>query len=244
MSRRYDHLFRAHGGALPISFLRALAYSESKLRPDYELKKGIDLDTRIRRDNGKKDSYWGLFQVGVKNVLPGYNSRSGYHADKEQLFDASMNTRIAAWHINDMVRNYADYAQRYGIDNLKPNWNNLEFVRLLLAGWNSGHSRAAGVQAAALWLHKKGLPVTHENIFLPRGKALKFKKGKLVEGNKTKYLKRPAYHKKQIWQAKVARRYFEQRGLDGLAPPPSPGGGGLIAAGLLGLGLLVIKSVG
>lgn len=245
MTRRYDHIFKAFSGdVIPVSFLRALAYSESHLNPRYELDKGIDLATRMRKDTGKRDSYWGLFQVGVKNVLEGFNKRSGKHHSREQLFDPVVNTEVATWHLRDMLLNYAEWSLRHGITNLRPDWNNQEFVRLFVAGWNSGHSRASGVQAAALWLHANGLPVTHDNIFLRDGKALRWddKKKKYVEKSKTKFLKRPAYETKYDWQRLVARRYFQQRGVDTLKPGPGTGGaGGLVAVLILAaLGIAAI----
>lgn len=241
ISRKYDSIFARHGRNIPVPFLRALAYSESAMKPDSELRKGINIATRLlpfpkyfRRDSDgkkkpKRDSYWGLLQAGTEDLVP-FNKDTGLNINKKQLFDAEINTMVATWKLNRIFNYYTEWAERHDIPELRPNWNSVEWVRLFVAGWNSGYSRAAGVQAAASWLKKKGIPVTHNNIFLANGKALKLKKGKWVQGGKTRHLKN---QKKRIWQAKVVRRYFEQRGLDGLIPPTAPGGGGVIAVAAL-----------
>lgn len=239
LTTAFDVIFAQHGRGLPIPFLRALASKESNFKPDSELRKGIDLETRVRQDTGKRDSYWGLFQVGIKNVLKGFNKAHGTDISKDRLFNAEVNTTIASWQIrHQIIDAYNVWSEKHNIPELKTNWNNLNWVKLVLAGWNSGHSRAGGVQAAALYLKSRGLPITHDNLFR-HGKVLY--KGKV---KKAKYLNQE-FDKKRRWQAATAKRYFKELGRENHdISPRGGGGGGLIAAGLLAAGLLLAKGVG
>lgn len=248
MTRQYDHLFRQYGRGLPVPFLRALSYKESGQNPNSERDKGINLATRLIPGRTRKDSYWGLFQVGVLNVLPGWNKDHPSNTyNREQLFNAPINTAIAAWQIeNQIIKAYERFAAKWDIPELNPpnRWNNEDWVRLVLAGWNSGHSRAGGVQAAARYLKSKGIPVTHDNMYI-HGKGLW--KGKV---RRTKYLnprraitrKKGGDGDKRGWQRDVARHYYEQRGLPPTPPAIAPGGGAAVAVLLL-LGLLGISAV-
>ena len=228
IDKRYDPLFKRHGGQIPVSFMRALAYSESRLKPDYELRKGIDVKTRSM-PSGKKDSYWGLFQVGIKNVLKDYNERHGTSITREQLFDPEINTMLASGTLNRIVRAYQQLANQLDINNMRTDFSNPEFVRLLVAGWNSGYSRRGGVQKVAAYLKSRGIPVNHDTVFRYAKKA-----------GATKFLDIAQYKRKYDWQRRVVRRYFEEKARDDLSPGgpdrgPDSGAGPLVALGVLGL---------
>ena len=57
----YDAIFARYRGRLPVNYLRALGYSESRLNP---------------RDTG--GSYWGILQVGINNLRGYYSTEWGY----------------------------------------------------------------------------------------------------------------------------------------------------------------------
>lgn len=242
MSRRYDHLFVKYGRGLPISFLRALSYKESRQNPNSERDKGINLATRLIPGRKGRDSYWGLFQVGVDGVLQGYN-RKHPNVRKEQLFDAATNTAIAAWQIDhQVIQAYERFAKKWGIPELNPpnRWDNAEWVKLVIAGWNSGYARWGGVQAGALYLKRKGIPVTHDNLFLHGKGIYQEKEHKLPYINRGRMFGKkerdPVTGKmgkgnKRGWQRDVIRHYYEQRGLPPTPPSiPTPGAGGAVAA--------------
>ncbi|HEB28328.1 hypothetical protein LCGC14_1171900 [marine sediment metagenome] len=255
MTRRYDHLFHSFGLGLPVPFLRSLAYKESGFKPDSEIRKGIDLRTRLlpfpryyrRNKKGekkpKRDSYWGLFQVGVTKVLESYNKKHRSRVTPAQLFNASINTQIASWQIKRRIIDaYDKFAEKHNIPELRQNWNSIEWVRLVVAGWNSGHSRSSGTQGAARYLKNIGVPVTLDNMY-KHGKTLW--KGKVRNApylnrrfTLTRKQRDPLTGKKgegdkRGWQKEVATHYFQQRALDSLMPPSVPGSSGPAVAALV-----------
>lgn len=170
-------MFVKYGGVLPVPFLRALSKEESGQNPS---------------DTG--GSYWGLLQVGYKNVLPGFNRRHGTHYTRDDLLDPDINVQVATDLLNRITKAYAKHPDA----NMQTDFSNPEFVKLLLAGWNSGYSEAGGVGRVARYLEEHDIPVTHNNIFKYAARA-----------GATKYL-RSEYDKKRRWQAGVADLYYSQ----------------------------------
>jgi hypothetical protein len=203
LPKKFDEIFLREGKEIPVEYLRALSYSESRMNPKYELEKGIDLDLKSYPD-GKKDSYWGLFQVGISNVLKDYNTRHKTSITPEQLFDPEINTKLAVDTLMRIMVSYESWGKQHGIQSLTPDWNNVEFVKLVTAGWNSGYSRSSGVQSVAKWLQENVLEVTHDNVFKYAGQVPKA----------TKYLDGKQFEKKRDWHRKVVERYFKERGVD------------------------------
>ena len=207
VSRKYDALFAKHAGILPVPFLRALGKRESNLNP---------------RDIG--GSFWGILQVGWRgkhSVLKGYNERFNTSFVKDDLLDPYTNIMIASELINRIARAYMNLSRENPtlMKNMVPDFENKEFVKLLLAGWNSGYSRAGGVQRVARYLANRGVPVTHDAVFANAAKA-----------GATKFLhasvpgKAGAHARlKQRWQRGVASLYFRMN--DYTSKPP---GGGLL----------------
>src|SRR3990172_820951 len=203
LSLEFDDIFSTYGRGIPIEYLRALSYSEGRMNPDYELEKGIDVGLKSYPD-GRKDTYWGLFQIGISNVLKDYNSRYKTTLTTGDLFDPVVNTKLAVDTLVRIVDSYRGWTEKYSIKNMETDWSNLEFVRLVTAGWNSGYSRSAGVQRVAEWLSEKKIEVTHDNVFKYANQVPKA----------TKFLDGKEYGKKREWQKKVAERYFRERGVD------------------------------
>ncbi len=95
-------------------------------------------------------------------------------------------------------------------------------MKLIVAGWNSGYSEGGGVGKVATFLEKRGIPVTHDNVFKYAARA-----------GATKHLQTSG---RLNWQRSVADLYFHQP--DAPAPGEKSSGGILIIAGvavLLGL---------
>jgi hypothetical protein len=170
----FDGLFARHASALPIAFLRALAKRESNMNP-----------------HEAKDPAWGLLQV-VPSVRLSYNERRGTSYTQQDLLDADVNVTIATDLLNRIVIAYDKHPSR----NMKADWRNPEFVNLVVAGWNSGYSEAAGVGHVASYLEQRGIPVTHDNVFRYAKAA-----------GATKHLQNP---QKQAWQKSVTQLYFQQ----------------------------------
>jgi hypothetical protein len=135
--RTFDPLFIRHARGIPIAFLRALAYGESRLD--------------ARADNGHAV---GLLQV-EHVVRLDYNKRHGTRYTREDLFDPAINIRIGVDALRTII---ASYRRRHGaFKNLQEDWNNYRFVELLAQGWNAGWSDRAGVGCVAHHLAAKGL---------------------------------------------------------------------------------------
>lgn len=167
----YDSLFRRHGGKVPVAFARALVSRESNFNP--------------RQATGPA---WGLMQI-VEPVRSEYRNIAPTRA---HLLDAETNIRIGLGLLNRIVTAYAKHPD----PNMKTNWSNPEFVKLVLAGWNSGYSEGGGVGKVARYLESRGIPVTHNNVFAFASAA-----------GATSQLQKTA---KRDWQAGVANLYFQQ----------------------------------
>lgn len=199
ISNSFDPIFAKYAGRLPVAFLRALAYRESSFRPTLH-----------------DGPAYGLLQT-VPQVVDSYNQRFGTHYSYTDMFDPDLNTKVATELMNRIVAGY----QKHPDPNMKENWNNPEFVKLVIAGWNSGYSEAGGVGKVASYLEQRGIPVTHDHVFAYAPAA-----------GATKHLSDPV---KYNWQRSVNDLYFQQGdagsvGLSRLALAALAVGGGLFAA--------------
>lgn len=188
-------------------FLRALSKRESNMNPS---------DTH--------GPAWGLMQV-VEVVRNSWNKRKPSQAiSRTDLLNPAINVRVATDLLNRISKAYAKHPD----PNMKPDWSNPEFVKLLVAGWNSGYSEGGGVGKVARYLEGRGIPVTHDNVFKYAGAA-----------GATKHLQTSG---RQNWQRSVADLYFHQP--DAPAPGESMPGGFLVKAGVaVLLGVLISKYV-
>jgi len=175
----YDEIFAEEGRGLPVAFLRALAIRESQLNP-----------------NDRQGPAWGLMQVGIDrragNVLAEYNRRHGTHLTKQDMLTPRYNVRVAS----DLLRRIVDLYERGGI---RPDWDNGNYVQLVVAGWNSGYSRKAGVMKVVDYLRRHDLPVTAARVYSAAKAA-----------GATRHLQSA---KKQRWQRSVVERYWKERGV-------------------------------
>lgn len=166
---------------------------------------------------------YGLMQV-VPVVRESWNKRKGENWQHADLLNPELNVRMATDLLNRIVMGY----QHHPDPNMKEDWSNPEFVNLVVAGWNSGYSEAAGVGKAARYLESRGIPVTHNNVFKYASAA-----------GATQHLQNPT---KQKWQKTVTDLYFRQP--DAPAPGERPMGGFLLKTGIaVALGLLASRYV-
>jgi hypothetical protein len=147
LTTNFDPIFRRHAGRIPIAFLRALTSKESGFQAHFAMP-------------GGSGAARGLLQV-VGCVRADYNRRYKTDVTADELFDPDTNVAIATAVIRQIVAAYA----RHPSKNLHEDWSNPEFVRLVLAGWNSGFSEGAGVGHVASYLERHGIPVTLDNVF-------------------------------------------------------------------------------
>jgi len=178
LSKQYDAIFAKYAGSMPVNLMRALSKRESNLNP-----------------NEANDPAWGLMQV-VSSVRDGYNSRYGTSYTKQDLLNPDINVKIAAELLNRIAAGYGRFHPN--VPNMRSDWGNPEFVKLVIAGWNSGYSEAAGVGKVAKYLEGAGVPVTHDNVFAYASQA-----------GGTVHLQNAA---KRSWQRSVVDLYFAEGG--------------------------------
>lgn len=164
---------------------------------------------------------FGLMQV-VPVVRDSFNRRFGTSYSHPDLLEPTINVRMATELLNQIVTQY----EKHPAKNMKPDWTNPEFVKLVVAGWNSGYSEAGGVGKVARYLERHGLPVTHDNVFDYAGRA-----------GATKHLQNSTKYR---WQRSVADLFFQQPD----APNPHSDKGLLLkSVAAVVVGLLAAKYV-
>lgn len=178
LTSAYDPIFRRYAGRLPVAYLRALAQRESDFQTDLAMPGG---------DGAAK----GILQV-VGVVRDDFNARHGTSYTSDDLFNPEVNVQMAAELINMIVAGY----QKHPSANMKENWSNPEFVKLVTAGWNSGFSEAGGVGRVASYLEAQGIPVTHDSVFANAAAA--GATSNLSENDRL------------IWQRSVVDLYYQQ----------------------------------
>ncbi len=132
LSRAFDPIFREHGRGLPLAYLRALAWGESRFTPS---------------------ARGGLITV-VDIVLRDYNQRHGTSYSATDLNDPTTNVVIAA----DTLRRIVDsYARNHpDVPALDEDWSSRPFLHAVTFGWNAGYSERRGVGRVVRYLVERG----------------------------------------------------------------------------------------
>lgn len=184
---QFDKIFAQEGSGIPLAFLRALAFRESRNNP---------LESQ--------GPAWGLLQVGISkgagNVLQSYNERLGKTLTKSDMLNPKYNVRVAA----ELLRRIIEMHKAEG---LTPNWQNGNWIGLITAGWNTGYSRKAGTIRTIRYLKKHGIPVTLNALYANAAKAAP----KTDSGRR--FVKRMAQKRRQKWHRAVVRSTFKEQGL-------------------------------
>ena len=144
LSRKYDRWFQRYGErcGLPVAFLRALAYGESRLNPDL-------VHHRSRAT--------GLLQI-TWVVVSDINQRLGLNHSLRDMLDPETNILYATRTLCVVKTVYERHAD---VPNLRIDWRNPRFVELFVMGWNSGYSDAGGVGRVVSYLKRTGnVPAT------------------------------------------------------------------------------------
>lgn len=142
----HDDLFEELRGSVPLQFLRALGWMESRLNPA-----------------AKTGKHWGLFQAGPEN-LSDYNATKGTSYGSDYLLDARVNTQVFLWELRRILRSLA-------AGGLPPDWGDDSFVAIVVMAWNAGWSKRGGVRRVLDYLRQKGLPLDYETIASNAAKA-------------------------------------------------------------------------
>jgi hypothetical protein len=129
----FEPVFARHAGAIPLPYLRALAYKESGFRPDI-----IHPTSRAT----------GLFQI-TRTALESFNIKSGTAHSLAHLINPELNTRVAASHLASVINGYRR------LRSLAPDWSSRRWVELLTLGWNAGHNAVIALVAR---MEASGMP--------------------------------------------------------------------------------------
>ncbi len=184
---KFDKFFAEEGGGIPLAFLRALAFRESRNNP-----------------REAKGPAWGLLQVGIDkragNVLSSYNERLGKSLTKADMLDPRLNTRVAAELLRRIIEMHVS-------EGLVPDWTNGNWIGLITAGWNTGYSRKAGTIRTIRYLKEHAIPVTLQAVYANAAKAApKTKSGRA-------FVKRISQKRRQKWHRAVVRSTFKEQGM-------------------------------
>jgi len=134
--RTFDPIFARHGQGIPVAFLRALAWNESRHDP---------------RVTSRRSSATGLLQI-IDVVRADHNRLHGTAYTRADLHDPVINVTIAASALRRIVQSYA--RNHPEVRNLLEDWNNFRFAELLTQGWNAGWSERAGLGRVARYLEQ------------------------------------------------------------------------------------------
>jgi len=184
---QFDKIFAEEGGGIPLAFLRALAFRESRNNP---------LESQ--------GPAWGLLQVGVSkragNVLKSYNERFGKTLKKSDMLDPRLNVRVAT----ELLRRIIEMHKAEG---LTENWTNGNWTGLIAIGWNTGYSKKAGSIRTLRYLKKHGIPITMNAMYANAAKAAP------NTDSGRRFVKRMAQKRRQKWHRAVVRSTFKEQGL-------------------------------
>jgi len=176
-SSRFDSIFLEEGRGVPVPFLRALARRESNMNPKEQ-----------------KGPAWGLMQVGISpaagDVLKSYNKRRGTSYTPQDMLNPILNVRVASDLLARIVRLYEALG-------LVQDWENANYVGLVVAGWNSGYSQKAGTARAIKAIKARGESLTLDAVYREAERDPEI----------TRHLRNP---KKQKWQRSVVASFFDE----------------------------------
>lgn len=153
LTTEYDPIFRRYAGRIPVPYLRALAYSESRMNPG-------------AMAGSSSNAARGLLQV-VGALRADYNAKMGTAYTADDLLNPEVSVKIATYLLNQIRSAFAKHPST----NLHEDWSNPEYVRLVTAGWNAGFSEGGGVGKVASYLEARGMPVTHASVVANAGAA-------------------------------------------------------------------------
>jgi hypothetical protein len=137
--RTFDALFAQHGHGIPVAYLRALAWHESRLDP-----------TRINRTS----TATGVFQV-PEVMRAAHNRRFGTAYTRDDLLDPAVNVAIATAAIRQIATSLAKHHP--DVPNLREAWDSDRFVELVTIGWAAGWSERAGIGRVVAYLEQLGV---------------------------------------------------------------------------------------
>ncbi len=128
---KFDTIFNKFRGKIPISFLRSLSYLKSSMNTNRSIQNSA-----------------GLFMISLPvlkaydKAFPNQSPEGGHKAT--DLSDPILNTKIALWIINRIVKYYAKNYPK----TLSENWNDATYISLIVHGFNTGYTEPKGIGAA------------------------------------------------------------------------------------------------
>jgi len=163
----YDAILAKYAGNIPVAYMRALAYRESKLDPDIVSNAGAV----------------GLFQVKA-DALADFNKANHTAFTIPELKNPERNAQVGGWFLNHIVKEWSK------VSNLKADWTSERFPALLTLGYNAGWSLSHGVGRVAIELSKisPSIPLTVDMV-REAAVVIKDVSSKVTEEGRVKYAK-------------------------------------------------------
>jgi hypothetical protein len=131
ISKELDGTFEANRGNIPLAFLRAFAWNNRR-----DKSKGFN----PAQSSGGAAGLFGISSAALNS----YNSVKGQNNPVNSLADANFNTKVAVYLLQKIVAYYAANYPKTMIEN----WNNPDYVALIVHGYNVGHAEPKGLGAA------------------------------------------------------------------------------------------------
>lgn len=144
LSKSYDTVFRRQCPAIPVEYLRALAYRESRMVA-----------------GNTSGAAWGLLEV-VQDLVDDYNKVHGTSYSSADRLNPEVNARIACDLLATIVRLLPGFS-----------WSDPRQVNLLTFAWNAGWSRSTGVVGVVEYLIRSGMTPSKITIDMVRATAEK-----------------------------------------------------------------------
>jgi hypothetical protein len=133
ISHDFDNIFDTFRESVPLSFLRALAFTQSRMNPNKSVQGSA-----------------GLFMISgpaleaFDRVYPDFQPTGAGRHRLTDLADPVLNTAVAVW----VIKNIIGYFNTRYPKTLSTNWNSTTFVALVAHGFNVGYSEPRGIGAA------------------------------------------------------------------------------------------------
>ena len=225
ISNKYDNIFEKFRGTIPLSYLRALAFSQSNLNAAKSFKGAAGLfmisDAALRAYDKK-------YPIAATN--------QSIERKSSDLADPILNTRIAVWILGNIIKYFSTHYPK----TMSENWNDPTYAAVVTLAFNVGYTEPQGIGAAIKALESK---------------PDKFSMESLVQVAKEIKLDASKYSDKMVSYAKtVANLYVADLGGKAPVKAPGPptstdsptalpksrrGMGTLMLLPVLGLGALV-----
>lgn len=135
ISQEYDTIFEKFRGTIPLAFVKVLAFTQS----------GMNTKKSVQGSAG-------LFMISDA-ALSAYDKKYPTKTKRKltDLADPVLNTQIAIWILNNIVKYFASHYPK----SMSENWNSPLYAAIIVHGFNTGYSEPQGIGAALKFFEDK-----------------------------------------------------------------------------------------